>query len=137
LDPDPHQIVTDPQHLAAGHRCTLCGRVGSQRGNVQKHVENCHFPGTVLWPCKYCPQTFTTRKSSHAFLILIRIQEWFRSARIRFQYLFGTSCSKNQLYYLPFSVAGISPSADLFFGPPMYLTGLIKSVNACVFVQSR
>ena len=46
-----------------GHRCRLCGRVSSQRGNLQKHVENIHFPGSVLWTCKFCGQTFTTRNN--------------------------------------------------------------------------
>jgi len=43
------------------HRCTVCGKVGKDRGNLRKHVENIHFPGSFTYTCKYCQQTFTSR----------------------------------------------------------------------------
>ena len=43
------------------HRCTVCGKVGSDRGNMRKHVENIHFNGSFIYDCKYCSQTFTSR----------------------------------------------------------------------------
>jgi len=51
-------IVKDGPQL---HRCTVCGKVGKDRGNLRKHVENIHFPGSFTYTCKYCQQTFTSR----------------------------------------------------------------------------
>jgi len=59
---DPKQlydyIVKDgPQ----SHRCTLCGKVSSDRSNLRKHVENIHFSGMFVYNCKYCSQNFPSR----------------------------------------------------------------------------
>merc|ERR1719220_1913388 len=51
-------IVKDGPQL---HRCTVCGKVGKDRGNLRKHVENIHFPGSFTYSCKYCQETFTSR----------------------------------------------------------------------------
>jgi len=51
-------IVKDGPQM---HRCTVCGKVGKDRGNLRKHVENIHFPGSFTYSCKYCQETFTSR----------------------------------------------------------------------------
>jgi len=51
-------IVKDGPQM---HRCTVCGKVGRDRGNLRKHVENIHFPGSFTYSCKYCQETFTSR----------------------------------------------------------------------------
>jgi len=48
-------IEKAPECGPRGHRCTLCGKTGNDRGNLRKHVENVHFPGTFSYTCKYCP----------------------------------------------------------------------------------
>ena len=39
------------------HRCTLCSKVGSDRSNLRKHIENIHFSGMFVYHCKYCSHT--------------------------------------------------------------------------------
>jgi len=56
-------IVKDPSSGPKSHKCTLCGKVGNDRGNLRKHVENIHFPGSFSYGCKYCTETFTTRNN--------------------------------------------------------------------------
>ena len=41
--------------------CSLCGKCGKDRGNLRKHVENIHFPGSFIYKCKYCSEEHTTR----------------------------------------------------------------------------
>ena len=61
-------IVKDPESGPKMHKCTICGKQGSDRGNLRKHVENIHFPGTLSYPCKYCTETFSTRNGlNHHF----------------------------------------------------------------------
>ena len=54
-------LVKAPEAGPRAHKCTLCGRIGNDRSNLRKHVENAHFPGTFLYSCKYCTTTFPTR----------------------------------------------------------------------------
>jgi len=56
-------IIKDPSTGPKSHKCTLCGKVGNDRGNLRKHVENIHFPGSFSYSCKYCAETFTTRNN--------------------------------------------------------------------------
>ena len=51
-------IVKDGPQI---HRCTVCGKISKDRGNLRKHVENIHFPGSFTYSCKYCQETFTSR----------------------------------------------------------------------------
>jgi len=61
-------IVKDPESGPKMHKCTICGKQGSDRGNLRKHVENIHFPGTLSYQCKYCTETFSTRNGlNHHF----------------------------------------------------------------------
>ena len=69
-------IVKAPEAGPRGHKCTLCGKTTNDRGNLRKHVENVHFPGTFSYECKYCPpgtprasSTFPTRTklNNHMF----------------------------------------------------------------------
>ena len=48
-------IEKAPECGPRGHKCTLCGKVGNDRGNLRKHVENVHFPGTFSYQCRHCP----------------------------------------------------------------------------------
>ena len=48
-------IEKAPECGPRGHRCTLCGKTGNDRGNLRKHVENVHFPGTFSYQCRHCP----------------------------------------------------------------------------------
>jgi len=56
-------IVKDASSGPKAHKCTLCGKVGNDRGNLRKHVENIHFPGSFSYNCKYCTESFTTRNN--------------------------------------------------------------------------
>ena len=38
-------IVKDPESGPNSNKCTLCGKTGSDRSNLRKHVENVHFNG--------------------------------------------------------------------------------------------
>jgi len=61
-------IVKDPASGPKMHKCTICGKQGTDRGNLRKHVENIHFPGTLSYQCKYCTETFSTRNGlNHHF----------------------------------------------------------------------
>ena len=43
--------------------CILCGKSSTDRGNMRKHVENIHFPGTFTYPCNVCNKVFNTRNN--------------------------------------------------------------------------
>ena len=47
------------------HKCLICGRSSSDRGNMHKHVENIHFPNRFSYACKYCDHSFGTRKKMY------------------------------------------------------------------------
>ena len=72
------------EKVSAGgqHRCSLCGKEGTDRGNLRKHVENIHFPGTYSYPCKYCNETFTTRNqlNNHVSKIHTNKYVWLSEA---------------------------------------------------------
>jgi hypothetical protein len=44
-------------------KCVICGQQGKDRGNMRKHVENRHFPNSLLYTCKHCPETYGTLNS--------------------------------------------------------------------------
>ena len=48
-------IEKAPQCGLRGHRCTICGKTGNDRGNLRKHIENVHFPGIFSYQCRHCP----------------------------------------------------------------------------------
>ena len=54
-------IAKDPENGPRSHKCTICGKVGSDRSNLRKHVESMHFPGVLSYNCRFCDQTFFTR----------------------------------------------------------------------------
>ena len=38
--------------------CNICGKVGSQKFNLIRHVENKHFPGLYEYSCDKCESKF-------------------------------------------------------------------------------
>ena len=44
-----------------GGRCSVCGKEFSDRSSARKHVENIHFPGSFIYSCKFCGETFTKK----------------------------------------------------------------------------
>jgi len=58
-----YQYIVKDDFQSNWHKCTLCGKSGKDRGNLRKHVENIHFPGTFNYSCKYCSENFSTRNS--------------------------------------------------------------------------
>ena len=50
--------------------CTVCGKEGNDRGNLRKHVENIHFPGTFSYSCKYCCETLSSRTALNHHITL-------------------------------------------------------------------
>ena len=54
-------IVKYPEGGPGANKCTLCGKVSSNRSNLRNHVENIHFPGMFTYSCKHCHETFNTR----------------------------------------------------------------------------
>jgi len=47
------------------HKCTICGKVGKDRGNLRKHVENIHFPGSFEYLCKFCGKSFNAKNNMY------------------------------------------------------------------------
>ena len=70
-------IVKDPENGPKMHKCTICGKQGSDRGNLRKHVENIHFPGTLSYQCKYCTETFTTRNGLNHHFSKMHKSVWY------------------------------------------------------------
>ena len=58
-----YQYIVKDDFQPNWHKCTMCGKSGKDRGNLRKHVENIHFPGTFNYQCKYCFENFSTRNS--------------------------------------------------------------------------
>jgi len=56
-------LVKDDSLGPKGLRCTLCGKTGTDRSNLKKHIENIHFPGIISYTCKYCSEVFLTRNN--------------------------------------------------------------------------
>ena len=54
-------IVRHPEAGPKAHKCTICGKIGNDRGNLRKHVESLHFPGSFRYSCKYCQDEFDTK----------------------------------------------------------------------------
>jgi len=54
-------IVRHPEAGPKAHKCTVCGKIGNDRGNLRKHVESLHFPGAFRYSCKYCQEEFDTK----------------------------------------------------------------------------
>ena len=54
-------IVRHPEAGPRAHKCTVCGKIGNDRGNLRKHVESLHFPGSFRYACKYCQEEFDTK----------------------------------------------------------------------------
>ena len=54
-------IVKAPEAGPKQHKCTLCGKTGTDRSNLRKHIENIHFNGAFAYTCKYCSETFSSR----------------------------------------------------------------------------
>ena len=54
-------IVKDPTSGPRSLKCTICGKLGTDRSNLRKHVESIHFPGVFSYTCKHCSQTFNTK----------------------------------------------------------------------------
>ena len=54
-------IVKEPEGGPHCNKCTICGKVGNDRSNLRKHVENAHFNGVFSYECKYCHSIFGTR----------------------------------------------------------------------------
>ena len=50
-----------PSENGVGFQCTMCGKEAVKKSNLQKHVENIHFPGSYSYSCKYCSQICTTK----------------------------------------------------------------------------
>jgi len=50
-----------PENGPKAQRCTVCGKSFSDYSSTLKHVENIHFPGSFIYTCKYCGQTFTKK----------------------------------------------------------------------------
>ena len=59
------------------HKCTICGKSGKDRGNLRKHVENIHFPGSFSYPCKHCKHEFSTRNTLNMHISKDHRNKWF------------------------------------------------------------
>ena len=42
-------------------KCNICGYVSSQKYNLQRHLENVHFPGMVEYSCDQCERKFNSK----------------------------------------------------------------------------
>ena len=58
-------IEKDPESGPKAQKCKLCGKVGNDRGNLRKHVENIHFPGSFEYYCKYCGKSFNAKNNMY------------------------------------------------------------------------
>jgi len=57
-------IEKDPSGPKA-QKCKICGKVGNDRGNLRKHVENIHFPGSFVYYCKFCGKSFNAKNNMY------------------------------------------------------------------------
>jgi len=58
-------IEKDPDSGPKAQKCKLCGKVGNDRGNLRKHVENIHFPGSFVYYCKFCGKSFNAKNNMY------------------------------------------------------------------------
>ena len=58
-------ITKYPEAGPRAHRCSLCGKVSSDRSSAVKHVENIHFAGQLSYKCKYCDEVFSARNNMY------------------------------------------------------------------------
>ena len=40
------------------YRCSVCGKLSTQKTTLIKHLENIHFPDVFTYSCKHCGETF-------------------------------------------------------------------------------
>jgi len=50
-----------PENGPKAQQCTICGKGFSDYSSTSKHVENIHFPGSFIYTCKFCGDTFTKK----------------------------------------------------------------------------
>ena len=71
-----YQYIVRDDFQPNWHKCTMCGKTSKDRGNLRKHVENIHFPGTFNYRCKYCFENFSTRNSLNIHISKDCKQKW-------------------------------------------------------------
>lgn len=58
-----YQYIVSSNNGAKPFKCSICGKEGNDKGNLRKHVENIHFPGSFSYNCKHCNEIFGTKSS--------------------------------------------------------------------------
>jgi len=58
-------IEKDPESGPKAQKCKICGKTGNDRGNLRKHVENIHFPGSFVYYCKFCGKSFNAKNNMY------------------------------------------------------------------------
>jgi len=58
-----YDYIVPSQNGSKPFKCSICEKESNDKGNLRKHVENIHFPGSFSYLCKHCDKTFTTRNN--------------------------------------------------------------------------
>jgi len=58
-----YDYIVPSQNASKPFKCSICEKESNDKGNLRKHVENIHFPGSFSYLCKHCDKTFTTRNN--------------------------------------------------------------------------
>ena len=53
------------RHSKGQYYCLECSKSYLQKVQVENHLESVHFPGTFYYACRYCNQSFPTRKKMY------------------------------------------------------------------------
>jgi len=70
-----YDYIVPSQNGSKPFKCSICEKESNDKGNLRKHVENIHFPGTFSYTCKYCNETLSTRN-----LLNVHISKFHRDA---------------------------------------------------------
>ena len=65
---NPNRISRITEAGARAHKCSICGKVSSDRSAAVKHVENIHFAGQLSYKCKYCEEVFSARNNMYVHI---------------------------------------------------------------------
>ena len=61
-------LEKSPDYGPKAYKCTVCGKVSSDKSSASKHVENIHMQGVFNYTCKHCGKTFGSRNNMYAHI---------------------------------------------------------------------
>ena len=80
-------LEKSPDYGPRAYKCTICGKMNSDKSSASKHVENIHFPGIFTYSCKYCGKTFNARNNMYVHISQHHKGNWKWLFIIQLQYV--------------------------------------------------